>query len=288
MTLFQILTRKLATGKIKATRKLLNRLRRETGGKRSSKPSKARRRIPQGFARFCSAELVAAWMLPICLVTGQAATAAQPSESNTATRGYSAAALFNQANACARDGKPGMAVLNYERAQLLAPNDADIAANLHFVRAKAGLPDASESWLTRSLTCASPNKLAWLGSFGLMLAGLSMLLVRLYPQRRLALISLTCVATLLVATAIGSAVMTWPRVNQAVVISREAPAWNSPVPLADPAFKLHEGETVEVRAEHQDFALVQTSTGRSGWVARADLSRVVPPSRDRSQSTNRS
>jgi hypothetical protein len=170
---------------------------------------------------------------------------------------------------------------------LLAPNDADIAANLHFVRAKAGLPDASESWLTRSLTCASPNKLAWLGSFGLMLAGLSMLLVRLYPQRRLALISLTCVATLLVATAIGSAVMTWPRVNQAVVISREAPAWNSPVPVADPAFKLHEGETVEVRAEHQDFALVQTSTGRSGWVARADLSRVVPPSRDRSQSTHR-
>jgi hypothetical protein len=286
MTLFQILTRKLATGKIKATGKLLNRLGRETGGKRPSKPSKGRRRKPHGFARFCCAELLAAWMLPLCLITGQAATAGQPGENNTATSSYSAASLFNQANACARDGKPGLAVLNYERAQLLAPNDADIAANLHFVRAKAGLPEASESWLTRSLTCASPNKLAWLGSFGLMLAGLSMLLVRLYPQRRLALISLTCVATLLVATAIASAVMTWPRVTQAVVIAREALAWNSPVPVADPAFKLHEGETVEVHAEHQDFALVQTSTGRSGWVARADLSRVVPPSRDRSQSTH--
>jgi hypothetical protein len=37
-----------------------------------------------------------------------------------------------------------------------------------------------------------------------------------------------------------------------------------------------------MRAEHQDFALVQTSAGRSGWVARADLARVMPQFRDRS------
>jgi hypothetical protein len=37
MTLFQIMTRGVATGKIKITRKLLNRLRRETGGKRHPK-----------------------------------------------------------------------------------------------------------------------------------------------------------------------------------------------------------------------------------------------------------
>jgi hypothetical protein len=37
-----------------------------------------------------------------------------------------------------------------------------------------------------------------------------------------------------------------------------------------------------MRAEHQDFALVRTAAGRSGWVARADLARVVPQFRDRS------
>jgi hypothetical protein len=287
MTLFQILTRKLATGKIKATTRLLNRLRRETEGKGPSKSPKARQKKSHGLARSWCAEMLAACMLPLCLVAAQAATAGQPGERSTATSSYSAASLFNQANAWAREGKPGLAILNYERAQLLAPSDADIAANLHQVRAKAGLPDSPENWLTRSLTSVRPNTLAWLGSFGLALAGLSLLLVRLYPRRRLALISLTCVATLLVATAIASAIMTWPRVNQAVVISLEAPAWNSPVPVADPAFKLHEGETVEVRAEHQDFALVQTSTGRSGWVARADLARVVPSSRAPSQATHR-
>jgi hypothetical protein len=276
MTLFQILTRKLAAGKIKATQKLLKRLRRETEGKGTSKAPKARRRKPHGLARSGRAELLAAWMLPLCLVTAQAATDGQPGEHNTATSSYSAASLFNQANAWARESKTGLAVLNYERAQLLAPNDADIAANLHQVRAKAGLPDASENWLTRSLTCVRPNTMAWLGSFGLALAGLCLLLVRLYPRRRLAFRSLTFAAALLVATAIGGAISMWPRVNEAVVIAREAPALTSPVLAAEPLFKLREGETVTVRAEHQDFTLVQTTADRSGWVPREDLARVAP------------
>ena len=282
MTLFQILTRRVATGKTKVTRKLLDRVCRETGGKPCSKPTKPPRRKRGGFTcSFCAA-LVAVLMLPIWLVTAHAAVGAQPRGSSIATGGYSAAGLFNRANACAREGKSGLAILNYERALLLAPNEADIAANLHFVRAKAGLPDAPENWFTRSLLYARPNTLAWLGSLGLALAGMSLLLVRLYPQRRLALRSLTFAGVLLVATAIGSAITMWPRINEAVVISREAPARIAPVSAAEAAFKLHEGETVTMRAEHQDFALVQTSAGRSGWVARADLARVMPQFRDRS------
>jgi hypothetical protein len=222
------------------------------------------------------AALVAVLALPLWLVTAHGAMGAQPRKSTIGTSSYSAAALFNQANAYARDGKPGLAILNYERAQLLAPNDADIAANLHFVRAKAGLADAPENWFTRGLTWASPNMLAWLGSFGLVLAGMSMIFVRLIPRRRLTFRWLTFAGALLVATAIGGAITIWPRVNESVVIAREAPARTSPVSVAEPVFKLREGETVTVRAEHQDFVLVQTSAGRSGWVARAELSRVVP------------
>ena len=282
MTLFQILTRRVATGKTKVTRKLLDRVCRETGGKPCSKPTKPPRRKRGGFTwSFCAA-LVAVLMLPIWLVTAHAAVGAQPRGSSIATGGYSAAGLFNRANACAREGKSGLAILNYERALLLAPNEADIAANLHFVRAKAGLPGAPENWFARSLLYARPNTLAWLGSLGLVLAGMSLLLVRLYPQRRLAFRSSTFAGVLLVATAIGSAITMWPRINEAVVISREAPARIAPVSAAEAAFKLHEGETVTMRAEHQDFALVQTSAGRSGWVARADLARVVPQFRDRS------
>ena len=232
--------------------------------------------------------LVAALTLPICLVTARAAGDVQPGVKTTATSGYSAAALYNQANADARNGKTGTAILNYERALLLAPNDADVAANLRFVRARAGLPDVPENWFVRSLTFARPNTLAWFGSFGLVLAGMSLLLVRLQPQRRLAFRSLTVVGALLVATALGSAITTWPMMKAAVIITGETPARISPVLDAEPAFKLRAGETVTVRAGHEGFALVQTSAGRSGWVARADLVRVVPQPSDRSPSNYQS
>jgi tetratricopeptide (TPR) repeat protein len=287
MRLFDILTVRVDPEKMMVTRTLLHRVRRKMSGESCSKPPTTRRRKHQGFARLCCAALVAALTLPICLVSAHAATVVQPTVNTTATSGYSAAALFNQANADARNGKTGPAILNYERAFLLAPNDADIAANLHFVLAKAGLPDAPENWFARSLTFARPNTLAWLGSFGVMLAGMSLLLVRLQPQRRLAFRSLTIVGALLVATALGSAITTWPMMKAAVVITSETPARISSVSNAEATFKLREGETVTVRAEHQGFALVQTSAGRSGWVARADLARVVPQSGDRSQSTHR-
>jgi hypothetical protein len=283
MRLFQILTRLVPNGKVKVTRKLLDQVSRETGARPCSKRPKPRRRKHGGFTRSFCAAFEAILTVPIWLVSTLAVTAEQPRESATATSGYSAAALFNQANAYARAGKPGLAILDYERARLLAPNDADIAANLRFVRAKAGLPDARESWLSRSLDWARPNTLAWLGSFGLVLVGMSILLARLHTQRRLAFRSLTLVGALLVATAIGNAITIWPRVKEAVVITRDAPARISPVPVAEPAFKLREGETVTVRAEHQDFALVQTSAGRSGWAARADLGLVVPQFSNHSQ-----
>jgi hypothetical protein len=210
-----------------------------------------------------------------CLIVGQTGTAALAGESNAAAGGYSAAALFNRGNACARDGKTGLAVLNYERAQLLAPNDADIAANLHFVRGKAGLPDASESRLTRGLSWAAPNTSAWLGSFGLVLACAGILMVRIYPPRRGVFRASAFAGALLVATAMGSAAAMWPKASEAVIMVRETPARTSPARAAETLFKLREGETVTVRAEHQDFSLVQTAAGRSGWVDGADLSRVV-------------
>src|ERR1700680_589979 len=52
-------------------------------------------------------------------------------------KGDSASPLYTSANAYARAGKPGLAVLNYERASLLAPDDPDVAANLRFVRESA-------------------------------------------------------------------------------------------------------------------------------------------------------
>jgi hypothetical protein len=88
--------------------------------------------------------------------------AAMPPRALSAAPPLSAAALYNQGNAYARAGKPGMAVLNYERAQLLSPGDPDLEANLDAVRSAQHLPVAPRAWPRRLAMLPNPTMAALL------------------------------------------------------------------------------------------------------------------------------
>jgi hypothetical protein len=75
---------------------------------------------------------------------------------------------------------------------------------------------------------------------------------------------------------VSNAMLLWPRTHEAVVLIDQTPARVSPVPMGDTAFELREAETVTMTAEHEDFVLIRTRGGLSGWVARANLGAVVP------------
>ncbi len=154
----------------------------------------------------------------------------------TASVTFSAASLYNLGNSYARAGKTGLAVLNYERASLLAPNDPDIQANLRYALL------ARERFRTHR-----------------------------WQRRSAALLGL-----LLMGATAGNAWVLLPTLHAAVIVTAGAPAQVSPVPMGDPLFTLPEGETVSIVARHEDFVLIQTTTGRRGWVERANLIAVVP------------
>ncbi len=193
----------------------------------------------------------------------------------SAQAGYSAAGLYNLANAYARAGRPGMAVLNYERASLLAPNDPDIEANLRFVRAPLRLPSESRNGFARAATIASPTLLAWTGAAGLAILGVSLLAGQLSDRHRFMRRAATAAGIGLLGLTVANAVVLWPRLHQAVVITTEAAVRVAPAPMGDPLFVLTEAETVKMTAEHEGFVLIQTREGRMGWVSRADLAPVV-------------
>jgi len=194
----------------------------------------------------------------------------------SAAAGYSTAGLYNLANAYARAGKPGMAVLNYERASLLAPNDPDIEANLRAVREPLRLPSESRNGFARAVAVASPTILAWIGVVGLTVVGLSLLAGQLYPRQRFARRAATVVGLTLIGLTVANGVVLWPRLHEAVVIASATAVRVSPAPMGDPLFVLPEAETVKMTAEHEGFVLVQTREGRTGWVSRANLAPVVP------------
>jgi len=80
----------------------------------------------------------------------------------------------------------------------------------------------------------------------------------------------------LIALTASNALLLWPRIHEAVILVNQTPARVSPVPMGDTAFVLREAETVTMTAEHEDFVLVRTRGGSSGWVARGSLGAVVP------------
>jgi hypothetical protein len=203
-----------------------------------------------------------------------AQTLAQPSQSSQSR--YSADRLYNLANSYARAGEPGLAVLNYERAALLAPNDADISSNLEYVRSRAHVPTEPRNLFARIAQAASPALSAWIGVLGIALLGAGLLARKTAPRFKRAETGSVLLGMALIALPVCNAALLWPRMHEAVVLVNQTPARVSPVPMGDTTFVLLEAETVTIRAEHEDFVLIRTRGGLSGWVARTNLAAVVP------------
>ncbi len=174
-----------------------------------------------------------------------------------------------------RAGKPGLAVLSYERARLLTPDDPDLEANLRHVRETAHLTGAAPTGWQHALLAVSPTVAAWLGLLGVGVLGTALFVERQlhWLRRGAALLGLA-----LIGLTVGNAAVLWPVLREAVVLTAATPARVSPVPMGDTLFTLPEGEAVEVLAWHEDFVLVRTHAGRSGWVARGSVAPVVPAS----------
>jgi hypothetical protein len=199
-----------------------------------------------------------------------------PQASQPPQQRFSADGLYNLANSYARAGKSGLAVLNYERAALLAPGDADINANLDYVRTTAHVPLEPRDRFARIAEVLSPALAAWVGLLGIVLVGSGLLARKITTRFRWVRVAGVLVGLSLVALTVSNAMLLWPRMRAAVILVNQTPARVSPVPMGDTAFMLPEAETVTMTAEHEDFVLIRTRGGRSGWVARADLGAVVP------------
>jgi hypothetical protein len=189
---------------------------------------------------------------------------------------YSADGLYNLANSYARAGQPGLAVLNYKRAALLAPGDADINANLEYVRASAHVPVEPRSRFARIVQALRPTLAAWLGVLGMALVGAALIARKIAPRFRWTRGCGMALGTTLIFLTGSNAMLLSPRMHEAVVLINQTPARVSPVPMGDATFVLSEAETVTITAEHEDFVLIHTHGGLSGWVARVNLGTVVP------------
>jgi len=201
---------------------------------------------------------------------GKFSDAANTYENILQTGGLSPALLFNYANAEFKVGNLGRAIAAYRQADLLAPRDAEIRANLQFVRNQVQGSTVSErrwqEWLGQ-LTLNEWTLLA-VGAFWLTFILLALRQVR--PALGMKLKGVTSLFAIL--TVLSSAALAWQVVKHfsgqtAVVVLSEVTARSGPFDEAQSAFTAHDGAELAVMDRHGDWLQVNDGAGKIGWLA---------------------
>ena len=187
--------------------------------------------------------------------------------------------LYNLGNVYIRLNRLGMAILEYERARLLIPRDADLQFNLAYARnlTSDALP-ASTGFMEHTLF--------WLDSFNLKelfrafavlnLLFWSILLIRLFYRSEwffyLFVLVLACWS--ISGLSFGAK---WVQVkydDRAVILEKEVPVLAGPHSDDTVLFKLHEGAMVDEERVEDGWMLIHLPDRKRGWIRSADAGSI--------------
>ncbi len=185
---------------------------------------------------------------------------------------------YNLGNAEFRLGHLGQAILHYERARRLDPSDPEIQVNLDFARSfcfdrvEAPAEPAPLRWLFALQDHVGPDVQAWGILLGVWLAA-AVVAAALSRSGGFSAVHGWILATLLAALLAGLAswYVTYQRLEGrrlGVVLDDITEVLAGPGPNNPALFTVHEGLTLEVRAEREEWLQVSLPNGLNGWVPR--------------------
>lgn len=200
--------------------------------------------------------------------------------------GYtSATLLYNLGNALYRQGDYAHAILYFERAHRLAPNDSEITENLELAQSKTqdkieAIPEFFLSrWFHAVVSIASPKgwQIIILSVVALLLAAVvTIMLGRSYTLRKWSLVA-TLVLVVLLICSIANATYSANLVSntdEAVIIPTMVSVKGSPETSSVDKFVLHAGTKVRIDEEVGDWLKITIADGNKGWVAKHEIERI--------------
>jgi len=181
----------------------------------------------------------------------------------------SSSLLFNAGNAEFKAGNLGKAIAAYRQAEQLAPRDAELRANLAFVRNQVQGATLRESrWQTwvGSLTLNEGALLTVVFFWSLfVLLALRQIRPALIPKLR-SITQLAMVLTIFSGAVLALQAMNHFNASVAVVTAANTTARSGPFDDAQGAFAVHDGAELRVLDRHDDWVQVADGTGKIGWL----------------------
>jgi tetratricopeptide (TPR) repeat protein len=212
--------------------------------------------------------------------SGQFVQAAQAYE-QLVDQGYVDSALFyNLGNAYYKQGDPGRAIINYRRAQQLAPRDPDIKDNLALARTQTvdHFEVADDGWLLTQLGEAMQSKFtldelamaalaAWvLFVFLLLLTGTAKAGSRWRKGLQYSLVAVAIVLTVGIL-ALGGFLYVDSRVSEGVIVASDVDVTSGPGAQYATEFSLHTGTEVNLLEMRGNWVRLALPGGElEGWV----------------------
>lgn len=201
-------------------------------------------------------------------------------------QGFESAELyFNLGNAFYKSGNATYAILNYERARKLAPNDEDIRYNLDLAHTQIvdNVVSLTEPgfirWWKQLMNSQSISFwgimsiitfFTFLSLFGLFLLSRSFGIKRFAFWVSVAAISLSA-STFSIGSHLTSKLINH---NTAVITDRSVRVKSSPSETGTELFIVHEGVTVQLTDKLGDWVNVSLPDGNKGWVKESSIVRI--------------
>ncbi len=209
---------------------------------------------------------------------GKFAAAATAYESILNSGKASASLWFNYGNAEFKAGHLGQAIAAFRRAELLAPRDLEIRANLDFARNQVQGSAIHEKRWQDWFGQLTLNEWTWLAMAAfwltLLLFAARQLRPALVPKLKTAT-SAGVVLTILLGAVLGVQAADHFSSSVAVVTVAGAVARSGPFDDAQDVFTLHDGAELSVLSGHDDWVQVTDGTGKIGWLNKKQA-QVVP------------
>lgn len=185
---------------------------------------------------------------------------------------------YNIGNSYFKLGKIGYAILYYERARRLQPQDADMKSNLAYAKSLVGNPSfqmpepkMAASLIKKPFEDFNLNAIA-ISAFVLYITVvlmLSVFLVNSYIAKKLRLIFVIVVAIFLInLSAFAMRFYDEELLKRGVVVQKNVECKYEPIDKSITFYKLQEGDQVVVLKTRSGWTQIERPDGKMGWVAR--------------------
>jgi tetratricopeptide (TPR) repeat protein len=198
-------------------------------------------------------------------------------ESQVKDRHWNASLFYNLGNAYFRAGDRGRALLNYERALALDPNQPEARANLQLVRDQARALELAPNWAEEHLGFLTANQYAWLGAVAFW--GAAAILFGLFLARRRPVV---WIFALLFSGAVAAGAvfalyqfeMGHAGRNLAIVTSKNIQARLATAESAGTVLVLPPGSEIKILSTRGDWLYAALPNDLQGWIPARSAERV--------------